>query len=371
MEYEPVFKIAYANILVTDLFIRSYVDSNPLVTIKNKKWEFFLPKEILKKCSEQGYEFALNEDKYKEFKKKYFIFTKKFEKIKKINIEKLSKEEFLNFLNEFKELTVGFRNTYRETEFFYFTKIEKQLNEYIQDKFSFQDLLSNKVKITSWPEAMRKLADYIINMQHLKFEYRKLINTVILGENSLFSELLKQLIIKTNRKDSTSMTFEEIKKVLNGEKIKDVSERSIYSYVTWDKEKQKLNIISGGDAYTKIRELNKDIPKNEVIGQSTCKGIVKGKAKVITHLSPKQMKSLLEMKKGYILICDTTMPEIMPVIGKAVAIVTDEGGMMSHAAIISREFNIPCVVGTKYATKIFKDGDLIEVNANNGFIKKI
>lgn len=56
---------------------------------------------------------------------------------------------------------------------------------------------------------------------------------------------------------------------------------------------------------------------------------------------------------------------------KAVAIVTDEEGLMSHAAIIAREFDIPCIVGTKYATDIFKDGDKIEVNANNGVVRKI
>lgn len=58
-------------------------------------------------------------------------------------------------------------------------------------------------------------------------------------------------------------------------------------------------------------------------------------------------------------------------LAEAIAIVTDGGGMMSHAAVISREFNIPCVVGTKYATEVFKDGDLIEVNANNSVVRKI
>jgi len=80
---------------------------------------------------------------------------------------------------------------------------------------------------------------------------------------------------------------------------------------------------------------------------------------------------LHKMQDGEILISDTTGPEMMIVIEKAAGIVTDEGGMMSHAAVVSREFSIPCVVGTIYATKTFKDGDMIEVNANNGIVKKI
>ena len=60
---------------------------------------------------------------------------------------------------------------------------------------------------------------------------------------------------------------------------------------------------------------------------------------------------------------------MMPALIKAAAIVTDEGGVTSHAAIVSRELGIPCVVGTKIATKVLKDGDLVEVDANNGIVK--
>ena len=77
------------------------------------------------------------------------------------------------------------------------------------------------------------------------------------------------------------------------------------------------------------------------------------------------------MQKGDILVAPTTGPEMMTAIQKASAIVTDEGGLMSHAAIVSRELKIPCIVGTKYATKILKDGDIIEVDANNGVVRKI
>ena len=66
-----------------------------------------------------------------------------------------------------------------------------------------------------------------------------------------------------------------------------------------------------------------------------------------------------------------TQPNIIDIAKKAAAIVTDEGGMLSHAAIISREFGIPCIVGTHYATKVFKDGDLVEVDADKGIVRKI
>jgi pyruvate,water dikinase len=61
----------------------------------------------------------------------------------------------------------------------------------------------------------------------------------------------------------------------------------------------------------------------------------------------------------------------MPAIHKAKAIVADQGGLLCHAAIVARELQIPCIVGTEYATRVLQTGDLIEVDANNGIVKKI
>ena len=69
----------------------------------------------------------------------------------------------------------------------------------------------------------------------------------------------------------------------------------------------------------------------------------------------------------------TTMTQLNMLVfaGKAGVIVTDEGGITSHAAIIARELNIPCIIGTKIATQVLKDGDLVEVDANKGTVKII
>jgi pyruvate,water dikinase len=78
-----------------------------------------------------------------------------------------------------------------------------------------------------------------------------------------------------------------------------------------------------------------------------------------------------KMKKGDILISPATNPNLMPAISKAGAMVTDEGGITSHAAIVSRELKIPCIIGTKIATQVLKDGDLVEVDANKGIVRII
>lgn len=72
---------------------------------------------------------------------------------------------------------------------------------------------------------------------------------------------------------------------------------------------------------------------------------------------------------GNVLVTSATRPDYLPLMKQAAAIVTNEGGMLSHAAIVSRELGVPCIVGTKNATLIFKDGDIVEVDASAGTVR--
>lgn len=106
--------------------------------------------------------------------------------------------------------------------------------------------------------------------------------------------------------------------------------------------------------------------QKQVTGQIACKGKAKGPAKIIHG-----EKDFHKFKAGDILITSMTRPEFLPLMKKAKAIITDEGGITSHAAIISRELNIPCIIGAKIASKIFKDNDIIRVDANKGVANKL
>jgi len=66
-----------------------------------------------------------------------------------------------------------------------------------------------------------------------------------------------------------------------------------------------------------------------------------------------------------------TTPDFVPAMKLAAAFVTDEGGIGCHAAILARELKVPCVIGTRFATQVFKDGDMVEVDAEKGIVKKI
>lgn len=93
---------------------------------------------------------------------------------------------------------------------------------------------------------------------------------------------------------------------------------------------------------------------------------VMGKIKIVLNA-----EEVRDFKRGMVLVTSMTAPEYLPIMKKATAIITDEGGITCHAAIVARELKKPCIIGTKIATKVFKDGDLVEVDANSGDIRKI
>ncbi|MEK6954624.1 MAG: PEP-utilizing enzyme [Candidatus Micrarchaeota archaeon] len=109
-----------------------------------------------------------------------------------------------------------------------------------------------------------------------------------------------------------------------------------------------------------------DAKATKLRGMPACPGKANGKVKIINV-----MADMVKMEKGDILVSAATSPDLVPAMKKAAAIITNEGGIMCHAAIVSRELNIPCIVGVKNANKILKDGDVVEVDAARGIIRKI
>ena len=99
-------------------------------------------------------------------------------------------------------------------------------------------------------------------------------------------------------------------------------------------------------------------------GSIAYQGFVKGYVRILMGHDQIHL-----FQNGEILVSPMTIPDFLPAMKKAVAFVTDEGGILCHAAIVAREFKKPCIVGTKFATKILKDGDYVEVDANNGVVR--
>ena len=133
---------------------------------------------------------------------------------------------------------------------------------------------------------------------------------------------------------------------------------------------QKEKLFSKLDYVSSIKKMDefmhKGIDGSELKGSVANKGFVKGIVKLILN-----EKDFSKFNEGDVLVASMTRIEYVPLMKKAGAIITDEGGITCHAAIVSRELNKPCIIGTKIATKVLHDGDLVEVNANTGLVRII
>lgn len=174
------------------------------------------------------------------------------------------------------------------------------------------------------------------------------------------------------------IAFEELKYLLSYE-VSDAlrREKTIDAEIIEERKKGFAMMILHGDYYVAFgdeghaisqfidTELNKvDIAVKELKGAVACKGFARGRVRIASQ--PSETRALVS---GEILVCPMTNPDYVPAMRRAGAIVTDEGGLLCHAAIMSREFGKPCVIGTKIATQVLKDGDLVEVDANNGMVR--
>lgn len=104
--------------------------------------------------------------------------------------------------------------------------------------------------------------------------------------------------------------------------------------------------------------------KRSLKGMAACSGKHTGTVKIIKNAS-----QINRIEEGDIMVATMTTVNYVPAMRKAGAILTDLGGITCHAAIVSRELNKPCIIALKEATKILKDGDLVEVNANHGIVR--
>lgn len=186
---------------------------------------------------------------------------------------------------------------------------------------------------------------------------------------SLFNEIARRLGLSYSQLIEMRGVeiLESLKQAESIVPLEKLNERVKESAIILDGE--KVIVLAGKqlEEYKK-QELKEETFENiiELSGQGASPGNARGTVRLVLYDA-----DAAKVEKGDILIAPATNPTLVPAMERAGAIVTDEGGLLSHAAIVSRELGIPCLVGTKIGTKVFKDGDLVEVDTQNGVIKKV
>ena len=348
--YQRLFQVGGMPYLVSDAFMDEYKKINGLAMFAHGTWTTFLPKESIKETLAEGLKLYSDKNKFEEYKNGFEAYKKETSKLfndlsKK---DELEKSEVNNFLNSLSHLF----HFYRRTEFF---ATDDAYQFSLNDKTSRENLKQ---------------------FENIKNSGREYLNKLYFGSESYLTKILAILAKQFNLTDEILRLYSK-KDILNLFDKKKVVEQTLedrkLAYVMIGKD-NKLNYIDGKEAKKIVSKF--DIAQHEfhqeIKGKTANKGVVRGKVKVIIadYGNFDGLKKVMEaMDNGDILIAETTSPELMPACSKASAIVTNQGGMMSHAAIVSREMDIPCIVGTGNATDLLKDGDLVEVDGDRGVVR--
>ena len=297
------------------------------------------------------------------------------------------KESKKDYLEELKGITeeFGFIPCYdvidAPWDYDYFEKelrifLKKDLNTLVSEldelskrpaeaKQNFADFLAS-IEMKQEEKELFIMAHDLIFIKDERDDYRR--RGSCLGR-PLFEEIGRRLGI--SGKEVAYLSIEETKNFLKKgirPNIYEIKKRA-KGFLLMFKGEPKLQIASGG----KIKQIVKQELGDRIMRQvSRLHGVAASKGKICGPVVIVRTRhDLRRVELGSIMVAVTTNPDFVPTMKRCIGIVTDEGGVTSHAAIVSREMGVPCVAGTKLGTKVFKDGDSIEIDAETGVVRKL
>ena len=263
------------------------------------------------------------------------------------------KSEIINILNKIKD-------------------VNKEIDRIKVEEENAEELLDITFKKIKASPLLKGLVNYLQKYIYLRTFRKNSICQSHYYHLPLLNEFAKRLDLTAS--EIRLLSYEEMilameKKIKLGDIKKLVRERNnAWAICMWQGKVKVIagfkNIIEAAERLN-ITAISSSMQRT-VVGSVASGGTVSGRVKVV--------RKLLEMNKvnvGDVLVTRMTTPDYVVAMRKAVAIVTDEGGITCHAAIVSREFGIPCIVGTKNATQILNDNDWVEVDAEKGVVRVI
>jgi pyruvate,water dikinase len=198
-------------------------------------------------------------------------------------------------------------------------------------------------------------------------EYPKygMVNRYFVYKQALLKEAeqLVQANVIHEKEDIYYLTFEELHEVVRTNKLdyQIISKRKD-EYKLFEKLTPPRVITSDGEII--VGEYKRDNPMDEaIIGLPVSSGVIEGRARVILNMED------ADLEDGDILVTTFTDPSWTPLFVSIKGLVTEVGGLMTHGAVIAREYGLPAVVGVVNATKLIKDGQRIRVNGTEGYIE--
>jgi len=221
----------------------------------------------------------------------------------------------------------------------------------------------SKLPIKTTEKNALNVAKKFAYLKDLRDDFRR--KSVYLARNSILGEIALRMGISLE--DFSYLQEKEVLIFLDkGIVPQNIEQRKKGFGIFFDNDKN-IKCLYGKDALKLAQKYGVDFKYKKTKssnGLIASIGVAKGIVKIVRGI-----KDLSKIRKNDIMVAVTTHPDYVPAMEKCSAIVTDEGGITCHAAIVSRELKVPCIVGTKNSTKIFKDNDVVQIDATNGTIK--
>jgi rifampicin phosphotransferase len=177
------------------------------------------------------------------------------------------------------------------------------------------------------------------------------------------AERLVQAGIIHEKEDIYYLTFDELREVVRTQRLdygiisKRKDEDACYEKLTPPRVLTSDGEIIAGE-YKR-----EHLPAEAMVGLPVSSGVIEGRARVILHMED------ADLEEGDILVTSFTDPSWTPLFVSITGLVTEVGGLMTHGAVIAREYGLPAVVGVENATKLIKDGQRIRVNGTEGYVE--
>ncbi|MCH5157384.1 MAG: hypothetical protein J1G02_05895 [Clostridiales bacterium] len=183
------------------------------------------------------------------------------------------------------------------------------------------------------------------------------------------SKILSQIARRFNLAEERLMlmTFEEVMNLEQGVPSRnELAKRSRGSMTVFTNGVHTT--YYGGQTYGVLTDLlpTPEFDEGTVRGEIACRGEITARVRIINNFDETD-----KLNEGEIIVTSMTTPELTVALEKAVGIITDEGGVTCHAAIISREYGIPCLVGTQVATHVLQDGMLVKLDCIQGYFQVV
>ncbi|KXY07850.1 phosphoenolpyruvate synthase [Bacillus sp. FSL K6-0067] len=261
-------------------------------------------------------------------------------------------------VNNIREFEVGASKRKFEAGLQEALKKEEELIERLQH------LPDSKQKVEETKQMIRNIRNFIGYREYPKYG---MINRYFIYKQALLKEAeqLVQSGVIREVDDIYYLTFEELHEVVRTNKLDyELIQKQKNDYKLYEKLTPPRIMTSDGEIITgKYKREN--LPTDAIVGLPVSSGVIEGRARVILNMEE------ANLEEGDILVTAFTDPGWTPLFVSIKGLVTEVGGLMTHGAVIAREYGLPAVVGVENATKLIKDGQRIRVHGTEGYIEVV